>query len=121
MIFSERSASTNSPAHHSAIGGRNCRRCMLIFADGIGAGNLDLAERPQRFVEPREKISYRAEKSQRPIARLYALVISNLGNVREALQFLFEFVGGGGHFHSSLSVSGWRRSLCIIGRSWPAR
>jgi len=41
------------PAHHPAIGGRDGRRGMLKFADGIGAGNLDLAEGSQRFVEPR--------------------------------------------------------------------
>jgi hypothetical protein len=58
---------------------------MLKFADGIGAGNLDLAEGSQRFVEPREKIPDRAEKPLRPVTRLYALIISNLCNVSEAL------------------------------------
>ena len=75
---------------------------MLIFADGIGTGNLDLAERSQRFIEPREKIPYRAKKSQRPIARLHTLVISHLCKMSDALHFFFEFVGGGGHLHSSL-------------------
>jgi hypothetical protein len=75
---------------------------MLIFADGIGTCNLDLAERSQRFIEPREKIPYRAKKSQRSITRLYALVISHLCKMSDALHFFFEFVGGGGHLHSSL-------------------
>ena len=79
---------------------------MLIFADGIGAGHLNLAKLPQRFVEPQQKISNRAKKLQSPFTRLYALVISNLCNVSKALQLFFEFVGVGGHFHSSLSVSG---------------
>src|SRR5258707_2714953 len=75
---------------------------MLILAEGIGAGNLDLAVRSQRFVEPREKIPDRAEKAQRPVSRLDALVVSHLCKMSEALQFVFEFVGGGGHFYSSL-------------------
>jgi hypothetical protein len=79
---------------------------MFAFADGIGAGHLNLAKLPQRFVEPQQKISYRAKKSERPFTCLYALVISNLCNVSKALQLFFEFVGVGGHFHSSLSVSG---------------
>ena len=79
---------------------------MLIFADGIGAGHLNLAKLLQRFVEPQQKISYRAKKSYSLFTRLYTLVISSLCNVSKALQFFFEFVGVGGHFRSSLSVSG---------------
>src|SRR5258705_5522510 len=103
---------------------------MLILADGIGAGNLDLAVRSQRFVEPREKIPDRAKKSQRPVTRLDALVVSHLCEMSEALQLVFEFVGGGGHLHSSLvggrAEADFRRSRSPIwyvphfnGRSGP--
>jgi hypothetical protein len=58
---------------------------MLKFADGIGAGDLDLGEGTRRFVEPLEKIPDRAKKPLRPVTRLQTLIISNRCHVSEAL------------------------------------
>jgi hypothetical protein len=70
---------------------------MLVIADGIGAGHLNLAKLPQRLVEPQQKISYRAKKLQSPLTRPVR-AISDLCNVSKALQFFFELVGVGAIF-----------------------